>query len=224
MPVSRKHRSMKKSSKRSKNVRTSKKTRKHMRKMRGGGDLRAGVNQAVDFIIYSGDNVLVAKNPNVTPNVTNNTPETFALVGTFASSGGETNKQRKNILEGIERYNTSANITHLVPLEKENALILLKKKLSEKGLSIDDSKLENLSESDNTFHAITEDKRLKDTTKGKDGKSCMPGHNCKIFTQLFNLEVASEDSDLFTNTNLIWKKSDSPDIFSDHKKFLKFIK
>ena len=51
MTVSRKNRSMKKtskSSKRSKNARTSKKTRKYMRKHRGG----KSVNRNIDYILY----------------------------------------------------------------------------------------------------------------------------------------------------------------------------
>ena len=54
MSTPRKNRSMKKSSKRSKNVRSSKKTRKHIRKMRGG-DFKKG-----DKFIENGETYTIA--------------------------------------------------------------------------------------------------------------------------------------------------------------------
>ena len=222
MSVSRKNKSMKKSSKsskRSKNLKRNKKTRKNMKNMRGGGDLRWGVNQTVDFVIYCDKEVLVSKNLNVT----NNTNTNFALLGTFASSG-EGNLQKILITDGITNYNKSQNLDYLVPLEQKNALMLLNKKLKEKGVIINDSIINdsifNSLQVNNTFHEITGDKRLKDT-EIKNGKSCMPGNNCKIFTQLVYLKVEPDNKGLFTNDELTWKNYDSEDIFPDHKYLLK---
>jgi hypothetical protein len=230
MPVSRKHRSMKKSSKRSKNARTSKKTRKHMRKMRGGAALELGVNQAVDFIIYSGNQVLVSKNTNVITNI----GKDFALIGTFAASGSdETNK--KNVKAGIAKYNENLKINSatdgdLHKLEKDIALALLKKDLA-KNMTVTpeiEEIIKNIEPVDDKFYMVNDDKRLSEPP-------CKP-NICMMKTQLFKVEVPKDKKYLFehnkkiTNKNttkiihMAWKPWDNSMIFPGHKAILLEVK
>ena len=201
-----------KSSKRSKNVRSSKKTRKHLRKMRGGGGLNPGLNQAVDFIIYCDNEVLVHPNPNVTDSINN-----FALIGTFATASLGTNNNGKKILHSqsnnISKGHVNAKLTKLTP---ETALALLKKELKE--LNISENILSSLSPVDDIFHEVSNDKRLtEEKCIDKNTKSRNP---CKIFTQLFKLKVLTGEKALFENNGCTWKNYKSDDIFSGHRNIL----
>ena len=185
MPVSRKNRSMKKSSMRSKNVRTSNKTRKHLRKMRGGGV--SDVEQVVDFIIYSDNKVLVSPNSNVVDGENN-----LALIGTFANASvlkeGTTkiyHSQKKSIEDAIKNKVNNTTGKGLVPLENLNAFLLLEKSLEDKMLITPIRKYLVMIKpvEGKKFRKVLDDKRLATDCKPTKGKTCA------IFTQLFSVNV-----------------------------------
>jgi hypothetical protein len=228
MPVSRKHRSMKKSSKRSNNARTSKKTRKHMRKMRGGGV--SDLEQVVDFIIYSGNNVLVSANSSVA-----DPPKNLALIGTFATASVCKNgdvkinhSQKESIETAIQNKQTNDK-EGLVPLENLNAFLLLEKSLEDK-MSITPIRkyLCTFKPVDGEkFRPVNNDKRLTSDCNAKKG------NGCAIFTQLFSVQVddTEEARNLFTmipskdGKLLQWinldMQADVDQIFSGHLTLLK---
>jgi len=216
MPVPRKNKSMKKSSKsskRSKNVRKGKKTRKHMKNMRGGGkELNIGVNQCVDFIFKCGNEVLLSRNPNVTNNNNNNN---WAFIGTYATSGSEDgNTQASDIKKGIDNYNKTGQ--GLLPVESSTAKILLKKDLGKfMTVTNDIEKIINGMTRVNekgTFHDVIDDIRLSDG-------HCLAGE-CEIKTELFKIIVEPKNKDLFKNARMWWKKYTDISFFTGHKKIL----
>jgi hypothetical protein len=226
MSVSRKSKkNMKKSSKRSKNIRNSKKTRKNMKKMRGGGKLNKGVNQAVDFIISSDNEVLVCKNTGVTGN-----DNLYALLGTFASSSilkdgvKTTNPNKKDIDDGILEYNKSQDESKLFKVEPPLAALLLQKDLTDKKFPIDEAILNIIntmkpvkSLDDKYFFNVSGDINLK------LGDCAEPNANCVIKTQLFSIKVSKYDKHLFETDNFVWKRYNDNSLFEGHKELLREV-
>ena len=214
-----------KSSKRSKNIRNSKKSRKHMKKMRGGGELKVGVNQAVDFIISSNDEVLVCKNTGVTGN-----DNLFALLGTFASSSilenGEkiTNPHKEDINNGIVAYNNSQDESKLFKVEPPLAALLLQKDLTDKGFPITNDILNII----NNMKPVTSlDNKVFFNVIGDInlgiGDCKEPSNNCSIKTQLFSIKVSKNDKNLFATDKFVWKNYRDNKLFKGHKELLREV-
>ncbi len=207
-----------------------------MKKMRGGAGLNPGFNQAVDFIINCGNEVLVSKNKEVTGNDTE-----YTLIGTFASSSILNrdiigNKVPSSETKAVELDITSANKSveisptllesfknktlnleevklHL--LTPPTAFLLLKKDLAEKNKNINLQNLSilenNLISVDNKFHYVKDDVRLANCNNKP-----LP---CTVVTQLFKVKVDESQKNLFP-TPFEWKKYDDKAIFSGHRTLL----
>ena len=169
--------------------------------MRGGEGLNAGLNQAVDFIFYVNHNdrdneILTARNFAVAE-----PPNNLALLGTFASSGSKNgNEQSQQIKDGIAKYKDTKDDGDLEKLNQANALILLKKILTEYGIDISTVEYilteENIEPVDDKFHTVERDIRLP--------RCRLDNPDCEIKTQLFKIKVDKNDKILFENNKLKW--------------------
>ena len=219
-----------KSSRRSKNIRHSKKTRKHMRKMRGGKlDL---LNQRVDFILYCGNSednfeILVSPNSEVA-----NPPKNLALIGTFATDpivvddkgANIFHDQYEDITKGIAEVIKSNDQTKLVPLTKENALLFLLKDLKLKGLNITNDIKKLLEKLTPVIIRGYKFRYMFDDIRMSNPKECttLPIQHCNIKTQLFKIKITEEQKYLFKTDNLKWINfnNDNDEMFSDHKQLI----
>lgn len=199
-----------------------------MKKMSGGA--LSDLEQVVDFIIYSGNKVLVSENINVA-----DAPNNLALIGTFATASVykngdlKINHSQKESIENAIKNKQTNDEEGLVPLENLNAFLLLEKSLEDK-MSITPIRkyLCTFKPVDGKkFRPVKGDKRLTSDCKA------IKGNGCAIFTQLFSVKVddTEEARNLFTSITpkdgkpLMWLDTsmmqDFKKIFSGHQELLK---